>query len=96
MNNIQLPRFLLNIDMFGAPAPVLNLCKQNTVKTSIGAVMSMLIMFMTIIFALLKLQKMLLRERPDVVSFVDEAAFDSNMRYSLSDNDFMIAFSVES
>ena len=82
--------------MFGAPAPVLNLRKQNTVKTSIGAVTSMLIVFMTTIFALLKLQKMLLRKRPDVVSFVDEQAFDSTMRYSLSENDFAIAFSVES
>ena len=95
MISFQLLSFLLNIDMFGAPVPTFNMRKQGTIKTSIGTVMSILIMGMTSIFALLKLQKLFQRTRPDVVSFTDEQAFDATFRYSVRDNGVMFAVSIE-
>ena len=95
MISFQLPRFLLNIDMFGAPVPTFNMRKQGTIKTSIGTVISILIMGMTSIFALLKLQKLMLRKQPDIVSFTDEQAFDATFRYSVRDNGVMFAVSLE-
>ena len=52
-------------------------------------------MFPTFLFALLKLQFMLLKRRPDVIEFVDEAGTDAKMNFSITENDFMMAFSAK-
>ena len=46
-------------------------------------------------YALIKLQFMLLRKRPDVIKFVETDAFDDTVRYQTKNNDFMIAVSAE-
>ena len=50
----ELPKFLVNLDMFGARVPSFNLRKQETVNTSFGAVTSITITLLTFMFALLK------------------------------------------
>ena len=91
-----IPSFLLKLDMFGASLPSFNLGRQKTTKTSIGAVISMVVMFMTFGFALLKLQRLLLRKRPDLVKYIDKEAFENTEKFSIRDNDFMVAASLES
>ena len=52
-------------------------------------------MIVTGMFALLKLQYLLMRKSPDVVEVVDINAFDVSDRYNTATNDFMMAVSVE-
>ena len=59
-------RFLKNFDMFGANVSFFSIEGQNDVRTPFGALISIVIMCLTTSFALLKLQFMLLRKRPDV------------------------------
>ena len=86
--------FFHKFDMFAAPVPSFSIRGRTEVKTHAGAFMSLAIMTVTILFALLKLQFMLLRKRPDVVSFVDEEGIDNSTPFNISDNDFMMAFSA--
>ena len=81
--------------MFAAGVPSFNIRGQDSVKTTIGTCISMIIIFLTSGFALLKLQHMLLKKRPDVVQFTEEGAFDESTKYSLTDSDFIVAVSVE-
>ena len=89
------PQFLLNWDMFAARVPSFNFHGQDSIKTTIGTCMSMAIICLTLIYALLKLQHMLLFKNPDIIEFTDLTAHDASKKYSLTDNDFIAAISVE-
>ena len=56
-----------SVDMFGANVPSLNMNGRPSIKTFMGACISILVMCLTTIFALLKLQFLLARKSPDVV-----------------------------
>ena len=88
-------KIVKSIDMFGANVPNLNMNGRSSIKTFTGACMSILMIFMATLFALLKLQFLLMRKSPDVVKFVDESAFDYTDVYNFDENDFMMAISVE-
>ena len=75
--------------------PSFNIRGQDSVKTTIGTCMSMMIMFLTLAYALLKLQHMLQKKNPDIIQFTDETAIDMSTKYSLTDHDFIAAISVE-
>ena len=48
------------------------------------------------LFALLKLQFLLIRKSPDVISVVEASHFDSTeTTYNIAENDFMTAISVD-
>ena len=81
--------------MFGATVPQINIGGKLEVKTSIGAIGSIVIMLLTAGYALIKLQFMLLRKRPDVIKFVETDAFDETVKFKTNENDFMIAASAE-
>lgn len=51
-------------------------------------------MVTTILFALLKLQFMLMRKRPDVIAFTDPNGTDGSGRHSMLDENLMMAFSA--
>ena len=69
---------LLSLDMLGAEAPKFNIGGKDSVRTYTGGLVSLLILSATFLFAMLKLQVMFLRKRPDVVSFTDENAISSD------------------
>ena len=93
--SLDLPTFVKNVDMFGAPVPTFNLGGKNQVQTSFGALVSMIIMSLVFMFSLMKLEGLLMKKRPDVVSFVDEEAITSDYLYNTRDEPFMMAFSAE-
>ena len=85
----------LSLDMFGAPMPSLHIRGDPVVKTSAGACISIIVIGLTSLFALLKLQFMLMRSSPDVNKFVNDDFFDISDRFKLDDEEFMFAVSVE-
>ena len=84
-----------SFDMFGAPMPSLHIRGEPVVKTSAGACISIIVIGLTSLFALIKLQFMLTRSSPEVVQFVNDDAFDFSDRFKLDDEEFMFAVSVE-
>lgn len=56
--------------------------------------MSIIVMYMTTLFALLKLQHLLMRKNPSIVTNVEAYAFDHTDKYNLVENDFMMAVTV--
>ena len=75
---------LLNLDMLGAEVPMFNIGKQDSARTYIGGLVSCVILAATFLFAVLKWQVMILRKSPDIVSFTDESAINSDDHYDLS------------
>ena len=84
-----------SFDMFGASVPSLNIRGERVIKTSAGACVSIIVIGLTTLFALLKLQFMLARSQPAVVKSVENNFFDTSERYNLADEDFMFAVSLE-
>ena len=62
-------------------------------RTVIGSVISILIYIITLIFALQKLQQLLMKHNPQIVIIEDE--IDLQHRYSTSSQEFMMAVAAE-
>ena len=52
-----------------------------------------MVIIVTTIFALLKLQILLMRKNPSVTQFVEKDAFDYTDKYNIAENEFMMAVS---
>ena len=63
------------LDMFGAQLPALNIAGEGRVTTLFGGCMSLLIFYVTFLFASLKLSVMLERKQPSIVTNIDKTAF---------------------
>ena len=87
-----LPEFIKNLDIFGAPIPAFNLRGRDKVKTSCGAIISIIIMTITGLFAILKFEHMLIKKNPNITS--NTGPIDKTERFSLVQDHFMMAFSV--
>ena len=57
-SHLGLPKMLLTLDMFGAPLPAFNMQGEDTVRTHCGGCISLAIMYVTFLFATLKLQQL--------------------------------------
>ena len=53
-------------------------------------------MYLTLLFALLKLEHLLTNANPDITEHVDQRNFDRDERYDTSKPGFMMAFAIES
>ena len=83
------------MDMFGANVPSLNMNGRSSIQTFTGACISILMMILSTLFAILKLQFLLMRKKPNVVEYVEASAFDYTEIYNVAENEFMMAISVE-
>ena len=93
MNNFGMPSFIKNLDMFGKPIPGFNLRGKTSIKTSVGAICSILILMVMFAFGLLKLQKLVGRKNPLLVFNKDK--LDAEEFHSTGSDSFMMAFSQE-
>jgi hypothetical protein len=89
-----LPKMLLTVDMFGSPLPGFNAGGDESVRTHSGGCLSLIIMYITFLFATLKLQHLMMKHNPSVNVFVDEEAFDETDVWYAEEQDFIMAFSV--
>lgn len=88
---------LLSLDLFGAPAPTFNIRGESEVRTFCGGIVSSVIITVTILFALLKLQHLLSKHNPSVNAFEDKNAWGTGDVMMPGDSDdFMMAFAVTS
>ena len=89
-------KFLKELDMFGAPVPGVNMQGKTEQKTVLGSMISIIIIGLTLFFALFKLQHMLIRKSPQVTTLVEEEGVPPDERFDLTDPaNFMMAFTTE-
>ena len=81
-------------DMFGAPLPAFNIRGETKVRTYAGCVATLCILWIGLIFALLRLQQLVARDFPSVNTFIERDAYDSSDVISLGSQNFMMAFAV--
>ena len=67
MMKSRLPAFIHRLDIFGESVPAFNIDGEAEIKTSMGAVSSILIFMLTFTFGLIKFQNLLNRKNPSVV-----------------------------
>ena len=89
------PKVLRKVDIFGAPLPSFNLNGAEAVKTNIGGCISLLIITITLLFGLRKIQEMLMRRNPEIMQFVLENAYDVSDKFNTREENFMMAFAIE-
>ena len=88
-----MPEFIREIDMFGQTVPTFNIGGKEQVKTSIGAIASILIFFLTFAFGLIKLEHLAERKNPTINLREDELD-ELFGKFSTSYDDFMMAFAA--
>ena len=86
-------KFLKNVDIFGEPVPSFKISGKGSIKTFTGALISMTIIFLTITFGLIKLQHLLQRKNPTMIS--NMAPLEAGQEYSTAQDEFMIATVAE-
>lgn len=61
-----MPKFIKDLDMFGERVPEINIRGQTTIKTSVGACVTITIIALTISFGLVKLEHLVQRKNPTI------------------------------
>ena len=95
MKKAGLPTFIKQLDMYGLPMPGFNIEGEQVMTTNTGGVVSVMIIYVTLLFAILKFVNMLNKENPTVFSYFEPDAVDVDYMFNMIDEDFMIAFSLE-
>ena len=85
-------QFLYEFDMFGAPAPTMNISRETKVRTSAGVVSSILVLLLTFLYALLKLEHMVERKNPSLTT--NTTPVEEGEYYKITSDNFMAAFSI--
>mmetsp|Transcript_31687 Transcript_31687/g.41960 ORF Transcript_31687/g.41960 Transcript_31687/m.41960 type:complete len:159 (-) Transcript_31687:1820-2296(-) len=67
---------------------------EDSVRTYSGGCLSLIIMYITFLFAALKLEHLMTRHNPAVNVFVDKDAMDDSDIWEGADSDFAMAFTV--
>ena len=83
------------LDFFGVKLPQLNVKGEEQVKTSAGGLLSFLIMCVTFVFALLKIQHLINFKKPSIASFYQDLDVGPENAFNLGSDGFMIAFGIE-
>ena len=87
-----LPKMLLEADLFPAPIPQFNSRGEEAVKTYFGGLISLIIKYLFILFALVKFEHLMTRHNPQIVEYDETNALDATDEYNPGeDSSFMIA-----
>ena len=86
-------KFIEKFDIFGKHVPSFSLGGRTEVRTKSGAILTIIILSLTLVFGLVKLQHLLERKNPLINTnfepLADDAVFDNNS------GDLMLAVSAE-
>ena len=67
-----------NFDLFGEPVPSFNVKGEDTVKTKVGAFVSMMIFVTVVYYGLLKSIQLEARGNPSIATYPIETVFDKD------------------
>ena len=77
--------------MFGAALPTFNIGGKKEISTHFGGCMSLLLIILTFLYSTLKLEELIERKRPSIVTNIDENALIDGDEYNTREENFMIA-----
>ena len=86
--------FVKNLDAFSKPVPTFNIGGLTAVNTWSGTLCTILVGILTFAFGLLKLQHLVERKNPALTTGTE--LLDQGEAYHLGNEDFMMAFTLES
>ena len=78
---IGLPKMLLTLDLFPEKIPVFNSQGKTAIPTYFGGLVSLVLSYVWLLYALTKIQHLMLQSNPQVVEFVERDAFDSSFEF---------------
>ena len=81
--------------MFAADLPKFNMRGEESVKTNIGGCCSIIIVFVSLMYATHKFNHLLTKHNPQVLVHDVLDAFDVDDRFETSETDFMLAVAIE-
>ena len=84
---------LRKFDLFGTQVPSFKLQGKNEIKSLVGAFASLLLIGLTFMYGVAKLQEMLLRKYMDIST--NSVELDQSVSYDINHDDFMMAFSAQ-
>ena len=87
-------KMLKGLDLFAAPLPQFNVRGEQDVKTHIGGFVSLLMMTVTFIFAMMKLQNLFDFKNPAIAIFKQEIEAGQENSFEITD-DFQMAFGLD-
>ena len=83
-------------DLFGQPTPTFNLNRKNKITSQIGVFVSLILITMVILFMSVKGVLLVQRNNPLITQAEIPSFFDSEFKFNLYDNNYRIAFGVQS
>ena len=87
-----MPEFIKSLDIFSGSLPTFNIGGKDSVHTSVGALVSIIIMMLTLSFGLLKMQNLVNRKNPLLAANSEVLPYGET--YSLASEEFMMAFAL--
>ena len=92
---LPMPKMLKTVDMFAIDLPKFNMRGEESVKTNIGGCCSIIIIYLSLMYAVHKFNHLVTRHNPQVLSYQVRDVFDVDDRFETSKSDFMLAVAVE-
>ena len=89
-----MPKMLKTVDMFALDLPKFNLRGEESIKTNIGGCCSIIIIYVSLMYAAHKFNHLVTRHNPQVVSYQVTDAFGVDDRFKTSESDFMLAVAM--
>ena len=86
---------LKKFDLFGQPYPAFNLRGKNEINTFCGSIVSIVIIYIVIMFGSLKFAHLLSHHGPTINTYTQKNAFTSEDIFNSEENDFMVAVTLE-
>ena len=90
-----MPKMLKTVDMFAADLPKFNMRGEESVKTNIGGFCSIIIIYVSLMYAAHKFNHLVTRHNPQIVSYEVRDAFGEDDLFETSESDFMMAVAME-
>ena len=85
---------LKDLDLFAIPLPGFNIKGKEAVSTYAGGMLSLAIMYISLMFAALKMVHLLSRHNPSVNTFVQKDAHGTDDVFRPAEEGFRIAFTL--
>ena len=89
----DMAQFILEFDQFGRQVPSFNLESQGEIKTCFGGLVSIGVIFVTFLFAMVKLEHLMDRKNPNIAQYL--LPIEEGDSFDMTSDQFQMAFAIE-
>ena len=91
----HLGNVLTNLDFYGKDVPAFNIKGQNRVNTIFGGIMTSMVLLLTLVYTVIKLDELYSRQNPIISEWIIHDNIDPADVIDLNGIDFKFAFTIE-